>query len=70
VSSEEEDDMQILTVRQSGKPPQNTQEIPVASAQPADQPTRADFLRILAALEKNTEVMAQQNRMIEALEKN
>jgi hypothetical protein len=70
VSSEEDDDMQILTVRQSGKRPQNMQEIPVANVQPVDQPTRADFLRILAALEKNTEVMAQQNRMIEALEKN
>jgi hypothetical protein len=70
VSSEEDDDMQILTVRQSGKRPQNMQEIPVANVQLVDQPTRADFLRILAALEKNTEVMAQQNRMIEALEKN
>jgi hypothetical protein len=62
VSSEEEDDMQILTVRQSGKRPQKTQEIPVANAQPVDHPTRA--------LEKNTEVMAQQNRRIEALERN
>jgi hypothetical protein len=70
VSSEEEDDMQILTVRQSGKRPQKTQEIPVANAQPVDHPTRADFLRILAALEKNTEVMAQLNRRIEALERN
>ncbi|KAK2399440.1 hypothetical protein QL285_049252 [Trifolium repens] len=55
---------------QFGKRPQNTQEIPVASAQPIDQPTRTNFLRILAALEKNTEVMAQQNHRIEALEKN
>jgi hypothetical protein len=70
LSSEEDDDMQVLTVRQSGKRPQNTQEIPVASAQPADQPTRADFQRILTALERNTELMAQQNRRIEALEKN
>ncbi|KAK2366720.1 hypothetical protein QL285_080069 [Trifolium repens] len=70
LSSEEDDDMQILTVHQSGKRPQNTQEIPVGSAQPADQPTRADFQRILTALERNTELMAQQNRRIEALEKN
>jgi hypothetical protein len=70
LSSEEDDDMQVLTVRQSGKRPQNTQEIPVASAQPADQPTRADFQRILTALERNTELMAQQNRKIEALEEN
>ncbi|WJX84371.1 hypothetical protein P8452_66954 [Trifolium repens] len=50
LSSEEDDDMQILTVRQSGKRPLNTQEIPVVSAQPADQQT--DFQRILALLEK------------------
>jgi hypothetical protein len=52
------------------KRPQKMHEIPVANVQPVDQPTRADFMRILAALEKNTEVMAQQNCMIDALERN
>ncbi|KAK2397422.1 hypothetical protein QL285_058998 [Trifolium repens] len=67
LSSEEDDDMQILTARQSGKRPLNTQEIPVVSAQPTDQ--QADFQRILALLEKNNELIAQQNLRIEALEK-
>ncbi|KAK2403502.1 hypothetical protein QL285_052932 [Trifolium repens] len=67
LSSEEDDDMQILTARQSGKRPLNTQEIPFVSAQPADQQT--DFQRILALLEKNNELIAQQNLRIEALEK-
>jgi hypothetical protein len=66
LSSEEDDDMQILTARQSGKRPQNAQEILVVSAQPADQPT--NFQRILALLEKNTELIAEQNRRIEVLE--
>ncbi|KAK2437304.1 hypothetical protein QL285_022212 [Trifolium repens] len=65
-SSEEDDDMQIVTDRKAGKRPQKTQEIPVISAQPADQQT--DFQRILALLEKNNELIAQQNLRIEALE--
>ncbi|KAK2416133.1 hypothetical protein QL285_038556 [Trifolium repens] len=65
LSSEEDDDLQILTARKSGKRPQNTQEIPVVSAQPADQKTY--FQRILALLEKNNQLIAQQNLRIEAL---
>ncbi|KAK2397452.1 hypothetical protein QL285_059022 [Trifolium repens] len=68
VSSEEDDDVQVVTARQSGKRPSNTQEIPVVSAQPADQQT--DFQRILALLERNNDLIAQQNRRIEALERN
>ncbi|KAK2376303.1 hypothetical protein QL285_077105 [Trifolium repens] len=68
VSSEEDDDVQVATARQSGKRPSNTQEIPVVSAQPADQQT--DFQRILALLERNNDLIAQQNRRIEALERN
>jgi hypothetical protein len=59
--------MQVITERQAGKRPQNTQEIPVISAQPADQQT--DFQRILALLEENNKLIAQQNLRIEALEK-
>jgi hypothetical protein len=70
VSLEEEDDMQILMVRQSGKRPQNSQEIPVANAQPADLVTRTDFQRIIDLLEKNSDLIGQQNRRLEALENN
>ncbi|KAK2407999.1 L-type lectin-domain containing receptor kinase IX.1 [Trifolium repens] len=67
VSSGEDDNMQIITERQAGKRPQITQEIPVVSARPADQQT--DLQRILALLEDNNRLIAQQNLRIEALEK-
>ncbi|MCI27786.1 hypothetical protein A2U01_0048986, partial [Trifolium medium] len=63
-------DQQILTERQSGKHPQNTQEIPVDWTRPIVSPSNPDLATILAALNKTNELLHQLNLRIEALERN
>ncbi|MCI37725.1 hypothetical protein A2U01_0058951, partial [Trifolium medium] len=54
LSSEDDEDLQILSERQIGKRPQNTQEIPVDNAQHILPVTNADIAALLAALKQTT----------------
>ncbi|MCI42515.1 hypothetical protein A2U01_0063752, partial [Trifolium medium] len=58
-SSEEGDEVQILTERQSGKRPQDTQEIPVDRARPIAPTSNLDLAAILASLNKTNDLLHQ-----------
>ncbi|MCI87715.1 hypothetical protein A2U01_0109000, partial [Trifolium medium] len=69
-SSDDGEDLQELTERQSGKRPQETQEIPVDNAQPIVPATSAYIAAVLAALKQTNEMLQHQSLRLDAVERN